>query len=478
MLPFFDAIWIFLLNGCIIKKNEVRVIAMDEMELKYKQMTEPPVSKLICKLAVPCIISMLVTSFYNMADTYFVGMLKSNAATGAVGVVFSMMAIIQAVGFFFGQGSGNYISRELGKKNYQEASNMAATGFFSALAAGALICIVGQILLEPLAYLLGSTPSILPYTEEYLRVILIGAPWMTASLVLNNQLRFQGSASYAMVGIVSGAILNIALDPLLIFVFDMGVAGAGWATIISQFVSFCLLLHGCSKGTNIHIHIRNVKLKWHYFKMIIRGGLPSLARQSLASVATICLNHAAQPYGDAAIAAMGVVQRITMFGASTMLGFGQGFQPVCGFNYGAGLYSRVKEGFWFSVKVSFCFLACVGTLGYIFAPDLVALFRDDPVVIEFGTRALRFQCMTIWVQSWIVMSNMMMQSIGRTVPATFLAIARQGLFFIPMVLFLPPFLDALGLQMAQSSADLLTFLCAIPLQLRVLRSFPEDKPNR
>ena len=451
---------------------------MDEMELKYKQMTEPPVSKLICKLAVPCIISMLVTAFYNMADTYFVGMLKSNAATGAVGVVFSMMAIIQAVGFFFGQGSGNYISRELGKKNYQEASNMAATGFFSALAAGLLICIAGQIFLEPLAYLLGSTPTILPYTEAYLRVILLGAPWMTASLVLNNQLRFQGSASYAMVGIVSGAILNIALDPLLIFVLDLGVAGAGWATIISQFVSFCLLLRGCSKGSNIHINIRNVKVKWHYYKMIIRGGLPSLARQSLASVATICLNHAAQPYGDAAIAAMGVVQRITMFGYSTMLGFGQGFQPVCGFNYGAGLYSRVKEGFWFCVKISFGFLAGVGVLGFLFAPQLVALFRDDPAVIEFGTRALRFQCTTLWVQSWVVMSNMLMQSIGRTVPATFLAVARQGLFFIPFVLILPLFLDATGLQMAQSSADLLTFLCAIPIQLSVLRSLKADKPRR
>ena len=451
---------------------------MDEMERKYRQMTEPPVSKLICKLAVPCIISMLVTSFYNMADTYFVGMLKSNAATGAVGVVYSMMAIIQAVGFFFGQGSGNYISRELGKKNYQEASNMAATGFFYALAAGALICVVGQIFLEELAYLLGSTPTILPYTEAYLRVILFGAPWMAASLVLNNQLRFQGSASYAMVGIVSGAVLNIALDPLLIFTFDMGVAGAGWATIISQFVSFCLLLRGCTKGSNIHINFRNVQIKWHYFYMIIRGGLPSLARQSLASVATICLNHAAQPYGDAAIAAMGVVQRITMFGASTMLGFGQGFQPVCGFNYGAGLYSRVKAGFWFSVKVSFTFLAGVGILGYIFAPDLVALFRDDPAVIEFGTQALRFQCMTIWVQSWVVMSNMMMQSIGRTIPATFLAVARQGLFFIPAVLFLPPILEATGLQMAQSAADLLTFLCAVPIQLHVLRSFKEDKPRR
>ena len=451
---------------------------MDAYEEKYRQMTEPPVGKLICKLAVPCIISMLVTAFYNMADTYFVGMLKSNAATGAVGVVFSMMAIIQAVGFFFGQGSGNYISRELGKKHYENASVMAATGFYAAIGTGLVICIIGQIFLEPLAYLLGSTPTILPYTEAYLRVILLGAPWMTASLVLNNQLRFQGSASYAMYGIVSGAILNIALDPLLIFVFDLGVAGAGWATIISQFVSFCLLLKGCSKGSNIHIHIRNVKLDLFHFKMIFRGGFPSLARQSLASVATICLNHAAQPYGDAAIAAMGVVQRISMFGISAMLGFGQGFQPVCGFNFGAGLYSRVRKGFWFSVRISFIFLAVVSILGLIFAPDLIALFRDDPDVIACGARALRFQCMTLYLSSWTIISNMMLQSMGLVVPATFLSIARQGLFFIPLILILSYFFGLTGIQITQAIADLLTFLFAVPLQLQTLRKLPHDAPQQ
>ena len=442
-------------------------------EEKYRQMTEPPVGGLICRLAVPCIISMLVTSFYNMADTYFVGKLESNAATGAVGVVFSMMAIIQAVGFFFGQGSGTHISRELGKKNYEEASIMAATGFFSALGTGILICIVGQVFLEDLAYLLGSTDTILPYTKDYLRVILLGAPWMASSLVLNNQLRFQGSASYAMVGIVSGAVLNIALDPLLIFGCEMGVAGAGWATIISQFVSFCILFVGCSRGSNISIRIRNFRFRLHYYKMIMKGGLPSLARQCLASVATICLNHAAQPFGDAAIAAMGVVQRIMMFGASAMLGFGQGFQPVCGFNYGAGLYNRVKEGFWFCVKGSFVFLLGVGILGFIFAPRLIGLFRDDPAVIDIGMTALRFQCVSFCFQSWIIVSNMMMQSMGRTIPATFLSTCRQGLFFIPAVLILSSLFGLIGIQMAQSVADTLTLLCAIPLQLSVLKSMRE-----
>ncbi len=441
----------------------------DTQEEKYIKMTTAPVGSLIAKLAVPCVISMLVTSFYNMADTFFVGLLKSNSATGAVGVVFSMMTIIQAVGFFFGHGSGNYISRELGKKNYPEAEKMAATGFFSAFTAGAIICILGETFLTPLAYLLGSTDTILPYTLDYLGAVLLGAPWMTASLVLNNQLRFQGSATYAMVGITAGAVLNIALDPLFIFTFEMGIAGAGYATAISQFVSFCVLLLGTMKGGNIKIHFRNYQFKWHYYKNIISGGLPSLARQGLGSVATISLNHAAGFYGDAVIAAMGVVQRITMFGASAMVGFGQGFQPFCGFNYGAENYKRVKKGFYFCVKSAIIFLLCVSALGFIFAPQLIAIFRDDPKVIEIGALALRLQCITFVTHSWIVLSNMMTQVIGKTLPATFLAAARQGLFFIPTVLILPLFFDVLGIQLAQPIGDILTFICAIPIQLKVLK---------
>lgn len=449
---------------------------MDEQEKKYIQMTQPPVEKLITKLAIPCIVSMLVTSFYNMADTFFVGMLNDTAATGAVGVVFSMMAIIQAVGFFFGQGSGTFISRALGEKQYEQANHMAATGFFSSLAIGVIICVVGQIFLEPFAYFLGSTDTILPHTKSYLSVILLGAPWMTSSFVLNNQLRFQGGATYAMVGITTGAVLNIILDPIMIFTFHMGVAGAGWATIISQFISFCLLLLGCQRKGNIHIHLKNFRFKGYYYYQILRGGLPSLARQCLASLATITLNNVARPMGDAVIAAMGVVQRISMFGASTMLGFGQGFQPVCGFNYGAKLYDRVKKGFWFCIKVSTAGLVLISAAGFIFAPQLIALFQDDPEVIACGTIALRFQCMTLPTHGWIVMSNMMEQSIGRTVPATFLAVARQGMFYIPLVLILPAAFGVLGVQMTQACADLLTLACAIPIHIYVLKHL-EDSPK-
>ena len=441
----------------------------EKQEQKFHEMTEAPIGPLICRLALPCIISMLVTAFYNMADTFFVGLMRSNAATGAVGVVFSLMAIIQAIGFFFGHGSGNFISRELGKHNTQTASNMAATGLFSALTTGLLLCILGQIFLEPLAYLLGSTDTILPYAKQYMRIILLGAPWMTASLVLNNQLRFQGSAMYGMIGITSGAVLNIGLDPLLMFVLDMGVAGAALATIISQFVSFCLLLIGCTRGGNLHIHISHVQLKWSYFIMIAKGGLPSLARQSLASIATICLNHAARPYGDAAIAAMGVVQRIMMFGGSAMIGFGQGFQPFCGFNYGARLYDRVKKGFWFCFKSSTGFLVLIALAGFIFAPQLISVFRDDPDVIAIGATALRFQWVTFCFHGWIVMSSMMTQTIGLTGPATFLAVARQGLFFIPLVWILSSAFGLPGIQMTQAAADLMTLVVSIPIQITAMR---------
>ena len=451
---------------------------MDEQERKYKAMTEPPVEKLICKLAVPCIISMLVTSFYNMADTFFVSMLGQDTATGAVGVVFSMMAIIQAVGFFFGQGSGTFMSRALGEKNYEQASHMAATGFFSSLAVGAVICVLGQLFLDPLAYLLGSSETILPYTRDYLRVILLGAPWMTASFVLNNQLRFQGGAMYAMVGITTGAILNIILDPLMILpqFMGLGVAGAGWATIISQFVSFSLLLVGCSRGSNIRIRIRNFRLKGYYYYQMLRGGLPSLSRQCLSSLATISLNNVivAQEMGDAVTAAMGVVQRISMFGASAMLGFGQGFQPVCGFNYGAGLHDRVKKGFWFCVKISTAVLIVIATAGFIFAEDLVGVFLDQPAAIACATAALRCQCITFPFHGWIVMSNMMEQSMGRTLQATFLSIARQGLFFIPLVLTLPLFLGQTGVEMTQAVADGLTMVCAVPIHLYVMKTMGKE----
>lgn len=442
---------------------------VQKQDAKYHQMTEEPVGKLIRRLAVPCIISMMITAFYNLADTFFVGQMHSNAATGAVGVAFSLMTIIQAIGFFFGHGAGNYVSRELGRQNRDGAEKMAANGFFLALLAGTAVLLLGQLFLTPLTRLLGSTETILPYARSYLRIILIGAPWMTASLVLNNLLRFQGSAVYGMVGITVGAVLNIALDPLLIFGLGLGVSGAAIATIFSQFVSFCVLLIQCARGGNLRIRPSRFHPTPVYVTEIVRGGLPSLARQGLGSIGAIVLNHAAGNYGDAAIAAMTVVNRIMQTAGSALIGFGQGFQPVCGFNYGAGLWHRVREGFWYCVRTSAVFLVILACVGSAFAPQLISLFRDDPDVIRFGTLAMRLQCLTFPLSAWIVASNMMLQTINRTAPATFLAMGRQGIFLVPALLLLTPVLGMLGVQAAQPIADVLTFAAAIPLQLIALR---------
>ena len=440
----------------------------ETQEEKYKTMTEKPVSSLICRLAVPTIISMLVTSFYNMADTFFVARIGTSA-TAAVGVSFALMAIIQAFGFFCGHGSGNYISRKMGQHRFDEAQQMAATGFFTALALGTVIFLLGEILIDPLCRILGATETILPYARQYLRLILIGAPYMTASLVLNNQLRFQGSAFYAMIGIASGAVLNIALDPLFIFVFDMGVSGAALATIISQFVGFVPLLKGTTQGGNLRIRLRNVTFSKYYYSQIINGGMPSLCRQGLGSVATICLNLMAGPYGDAAIAAMSVVGRVMNLAASVVTGFGQGFQPVCGFNYGAFLYDRVKEGFWFCVKVATVILIVLSAAGYLLAPQVIQLFsKNDPQVIAIGTQALRWQCLTFPLCGWITICNMMLQTIGKSFRASLLAMSRQGLFFIPAVLLLPALIGIQGVEIAQPIADVCSFVLAIPLQLSVL----------
>lgn len=449
--------------------------AEEQRQQKFDRMTKTPIPRLIGELAVPTIISMLVTSFYNMADTFFVGKINTSA-TAAVGIVFPLMAMIQALGFFCGHGSGNYISRQLGAHNFEDASKMSATGFVTALVLGLGILVVGFLFTDPLLHIMGSTETILPYARSYMRIILIGAPYMTASLVLNNQLRFQGSAFYSMIGITTGAVLNIVLDPLFIFVLDMGVAGAALATIISQFVSFCLLIAGTFRGGNLRLNLRDFSPSLKYYQNIVKGGAPSLFRQGLGSFATVCLNLMAGPYGDAAIAAMSIVTRISQFAASVVIGFGQGFQPVCGFNYGAKLFKRVQEGFWFCVKFCTSVLLVAAVCGWIFSPNLIGIFlKTDPLVIEYGSQALRLQALTFPLVGWITIANMMLQTIGKTVKASLLAMSRQFLFFVPVILTLPGFLGILGVQLSQPIADFCSFLLAVPLSISVLREMSHEQ---
>jgi putative MATE family efflux protein len=380
------------------------------------------------------------------------------------------MAVIQAIGFFFGHGAGNYIARELGSRNRQNASNLAATGFFSAFIAGVLLAVLGALFLDPLVRLLGATDTILPFARGYLRFILAGAPFMICSLTQNNLLRYQGSSFYGMIGMVSGALINIALDPLFIFVFHWGTAGASFATMISQFISFCVLFICAGRKDNIRIHFRHFSPTLANYREIMRGGFPSLARQGIASISGICMNNFAGSFGDEVIAAISIVQRVFMMAASLIAGIGQGFQPVCGFNYGAKLFARVKAAFRFSLAAMTIPLLPLGVLGFIFAPNIIAFFRpDDTILIEAGTRAFRYQCLTVPLLGWITITNMMMQTIGKAFKASLLAAARQGFFLLPLLFLLTPLLGVTGILVSPPAADICTFILSIPLSISVFR---------
>lgn len=431
-------------------------------QAQYQKMTATPVPRLVLRLAGPTVLSMLITSIYNMADTYFVGQL-STSASGAVGVVSSLMAIIQAVGFMLGHGSGSMLSRRLGSGDVDGAARLASTGFFSALAAGTLLGAVGLANLTPLMDLLGSTPTILPHACGYGFFILLGAPVMMSSLVMNNILRYEGRAFYAMIGLVSGGVLNMLLDPLLIFVCDMGTAGAGAATALSQCVSFCLLLRPfLCKKTASRLSLKNFTRSPREFLSILGVGFPSFGRQGLGSIAGMLLNVAARAWGDAAVAAMSIVSRIFMFLMSVVLGIGQGFQPVAAFNYGARRYRRVREACLFTIAASF---VCIGALAagcWAVAPGLIAAFRDDAAVTAIALPAFRWQALAILLQPVIVGSNMLFQSVGKAGRASFLSMCRQGVWFLPLIAVLPRRLGLLGVQICQPLADVLTFFTCLP----------------
>lgn len=440
---------------------------------RREMMTQTPVPQLILKMSVPTIISMLVTAIYNTADTFFVGKI-STQATAAVGIVFTVMALVQAIGFFCGHGSGNYLSRMLGAGKHKEANEMASTGFAIAIIIGIIIAAVGNLFVTDLSYLIGATETTLEDTQNYMRIILLGAPFMIGQFVINNQLRFQGSAMYAMVGLMCGAVMNMGLDPLLIFVFHMGVRGAAIATIAGQITSFFVLYIGSKRGENIRLKLSNVHINGYYIKEIVNGGAPSLFRQGMAAISTLLLNRAAGSLGgDAAIAGMSITTRVMMMLMSALIGFGQGYQPVCSFNYGAGLLKRVKEGYFFCVKYATVFLTIVGAICFVFAPQVIGIFRNDADVIAVGTVALRCQSATLPLGAALVISNMMLQSIGKGVKASITSSARNGIFFIPLILILPALFGILGVEITQACADVLSLALTLPLAASELKKFNE-----
>ncbi len=438
----------------------------------YIKMTETPVSRLIVSLGIPTTISMLVTSFYNMADTFFVGRIDTSAS-GAVGVVFGLMAIIQAFGFMFGHGAGSIIARKLGQRKQEDASVTASTSFACSLIAGLMIMVFGLLFVDPLMRLLGSTETILPYSRTYGTYILIAAPIMTGSCVLNNILRYEGRAMFAMVGLTTGGMLNIFGDWLLMTKFSMGMDGAGISTACSQCVSFFLLFYMFLSGkTQSKLSVRKCSWKINAIMNIVKTGFPSMMRQGLSSISTMILNGYAGAYTDAAVAAMSIVNRICFFIFAVGLGLGQGFQPVCAFNYGAKKYARVKKSFWFTVMAGEVMLGAFAVVGMFMSSELIGLFRDDPAVIEIGTFALRVQFISLFFIPLTVCGNMMFQSVGANGRATFLSALRSGLCFIPFLIVLTALFDLAGIQVSQAVADVATFVLTVPFVMSFFRKMP------
>ena len=465
---------------------------------RAQMMLHAPVSRIIPKLAIPTIISMLITSIYNMADTYFVSQI-STSASGAVGVVFSVMGIIQAIAFTIGMGSGASVSQALGAGKQDEAQTLCNVGFFTAMMTGVVILILGNVFIDPIVGFLGATETIAPHAKAYASYIFYAAPFVMCSFVMNNHLRFQGLATYGMVGITAGGILNMFLDPIFIFEpghmlfgFGLGTAGAAIATAISQATSFFILLLQCNlRRDTISIHPRHFRPTKKMYWKILYVGFPSLGRQGIASVANILLNNTVKAcvtlaLQDPAISAISIVSRFVMFINSSVIGFGQGFQPVCGFNYGAGQYSRVRKAFWFSVKVTTMILLVLGLVAFIFARPIITAFRaEDAEVIRIGTLALRMHLITIPLWGFIVMGNMFTQSIGYGGRATLLSASRQGIFLIPALLTLPrvlPLAEAnvpFAIAAAQPVADALSLVLAIFIVMSIIRQFRQmpDKPQ-
>lgn len=454
---------------------------MENLELDHKTvyMTTAPVRKLVVKLAVPTMISMMVTALYNVVDAAFIGQLSTEATAG-IGISFSYMIFIQAMGFFFGHGSGNHISRSLGARKYDDAAEMAMVGVATPFLIGLAAAILGTLYLPQLVGILGATPDVMDSAQGYMRYIVMASPFMMSALTLNNQHRLQGNAQFAMIGLGVGAVLNIALDPLFIFTFGWGVEGASLATAISQLVSWGLLLAGTYKKESIHLKLSNFKPSAHYYYEIFRGGLPSLCRQGFNCVSAICLNYAAARWADpgcesSTVAAFAVVSRAMMFAFSLVLGFSQGFQPVCGFNYGAKKYGRVRESFLFTASVCTTVLAVIAVAGFVWAPEIIKLFRDeDPVLVEIGARALRWQCVAFPLVGLSTVTNMLFQNIRMTFKSTLLSIGRQGMFFLPSLWTLPLVFGLSGVEMTQAVADLLTFALSVPYAVWISRKLRQD----
>lgn len=461
------------------EQQNVEETAIAERERKqFVKMTQTPMPKLIISLGIPTTLSMMVTSLYNLADTYFVSLLGNDSVTAAVSNLLALMSIIQAIGFTFGMGSGAIVSRLLGKRDREGADKVTSSAFFIALASGLLILTFGFLFLTPMLKLFGSVnPEVLAYSKQYARFVLISAPFMCMSFVMNNVLRAEGKAVFSMIGLIAGAVINVILDPILIFSAGLGVTGAALATCISQIISFGVLLTMfLIRKTVVRLRIRSISREFSVYGEIIGTGFPSFCRQILASLCTVFLNNAAYTYGgEAAQAAFGVVQKVFMLAFSLALGIGQGYQPVLGYNYSAKRFDRVKSAYLFTLGFSTSIMMAFASVCAIFAPNVMQMFSLSETATDIGTLTLRLQCMCMPLLPLNFMASVTYQAIGSKVIASVLSVSRQGLFYIPAVLILPRVLELLGVQSCQAISDFFAFIFAIPFTILFFRGLKRER---
>ena len=449
--------------------------AMQQQQRKTMMLNEP-ISRVIPKMAIPTIVAFLITSIYSLADTYFVSSLGTNA-TAAVSVNASLDQLIMMTGSMLAMGANSYIARLLGEGQDKKASQVLSTGFFLAMALGASLTLFGSIFMTPMVRLLGATPTCEAYAIDYASFVLMAAPFMACNFVMNQCLRSEGSATLSMIGMGFGGILNIILDPIFIFSLDMGVAGASLATAISKWVSFAILAFPyVTKRSLLHLSIRNFKFSWDIISKIVSVGSSSMFRNGLAVVAGIMLNDLAGNISDSVLAGIGVSTKIMMFPFCIILGFGNGFQPVAGFNWGAKAYDRVTESFRFSSRVSLIASGLMALVLAIFSDPIIVLFAgSDPEMRELGGLCIRLQCLALPIHAWVAMVNMLCVGLGNARGAMLLATARQGSCFIPILYPLAWLFGAWGVVSVQAVADILTLVLAVPIAIAMTKRIKAAK---
>ena len=447
----------------------------NKKELRRKAILNDDLLPLLVKTSIPTIIGILVMVIYNLTDTFFVGILNNKSMTAAIGIVFSFMSFIQAIGFWFGYGSGNIMSKKIGENEEKEAEIISSIGILFAIVIGILIAILSCFFVLPLSKFIGGSASenLLNFTVEYLKVIIISIPFGLYSITLYNQLRLCGNVKDGMIGLLIGMAVNIVLDPVLMFVFKFGFIGAGYATLIGQITGCIVLTNLSGKNGNIAVNLKKVRINKDRVYHILAGGMPNFSRQSITSIALILLNVVASKYGDGVIAALTISSRILALAYMIMIGWGQGFQPICAMNYGAKQYDRVKKAFKFAVVGGTLFLIMAAILLYVFSELFIKTMSNDNEVILVGSEILRMQCITLPLLGYFAISSMLMQNIGQYFWASIISISRQGIFYIPLLYILSNIFGEFGIYLLQPVADVLSFGLAVIVVRKI--KFANDK---